>query len=252
MQPFYGEVIGTALLILLGNGVVANVVLPKTKGSDSGWIVISFGWGMAVFVAVWCSVAMSGAHLNPAVTLGLAWAGRFEWALAPTYIAAQMLGAFLGAVLVWIVYRDHYAASEDGDAQLATFSTGPAIRNPLNNAICEAIGTFVLVYAVLSAVEPAFEMPSAAAAGQEAPRLGLGTLGALPVGLLVLAIGLSLGGPTGYAINPARDLGPRIAHALLPISSKRDSDWSYAWVPIVGPCLGAIVAAILQQAVGAS
>lgn len=251
MQPFYGEVIGTALLILLGNGVVANVVLPKTKGTQSGWIVIAFGWGMAVFVAVWCSAAMSGAHLNPAVTLGLAWAGRFEWSLAPTYVGAQMLGAFLGAVLVWVVYRDHYAACEDGDAQLATFGTGPAIRHPLNNTICEAIGTFVLVYAVLSAAEPAFEMPTAAAtaAEQATPRLGLGTLGALPVGLLVLAIGLSLGGPTGYAINPARDLGPRIAHALLPISAKRDSDWSYAWVPIVGPCLGAIAAAWLYGAV---
>lgn len=249
MPSFYGELIGTALLILLGNGVVANVVLPKTKGAQSGWIVIAFGWAMAVFVAVWCSAEMSGAHLNPAVTLGLAWAGRFEWALAPTYLGAQMLGALLGAVLVWVVYRDHYAASHDGDAQLATFSTSPAIRNPLNKAVCEAIGTFVLVYAVLSAADPAFDLPSVAAAGQEAPRLGLGTLGALPVGLLVLAIGLSLGGPTGYAINPARDLGPRIAHALLPLSSKRDSDWSYAWVPILGPCVGAIAAATLHVAV---
>lgn len=253
MQPFYGEIIGTALLILLGNGVVANVVLPQTKGNQSGWIVIAFGWGMAVFVAVWCSAAMSGAHLNPAVTLGLAWAGQLEWSLAPTYVGAQMLGAFLGALLVWVVYRDHYAACEDGDAQLATFSTSPAIRRPLNNTICEAIGTFVLVYAVLSAAEPAFEMPSTTDAVEEAtPKLGLGTLGALPVGLLVLAIGLSLGGPTGYAINPARDLGPRIAHMLLPLSFKRDSDWSYAWVPIVGPCLGAIAAAILHQAVGES
>ncbi len=249
MQAFFGEVIGTALLVLLGNGVVANVVLPKTKGADSGWIVITFGWGMAVFVAVWCSAEMSGAHLNPAVTVGLAWADRLAWSLAPTYIGAQMIGAFLGATLVWVVYRDHYAACQDGNAVLATFSTSPAIRRLSGNAVCEAIGTFVLVYAVLSAAEPAFEMPGSAA--QEAPRLGLGTLGALPVGLLVLAIGLSLGGPTGYAINPARDLGPRIAHAVLPIPAKRDSDWSYAWIPVVGPCLGALAAALLHGAVSA-
>ncbi|MEO0529635.1 MAG: MIP/aquaporin family protein [Planctomycetota bacterium] len=247
MQAFLGELVGTALLLLLGNGVVANVVLPKSKGSDSGWIVITLGWGMAVFVAVWCSAAMSGAHLNPAVTVGLAVAERLDWSLVPTYVGAQMLGAFLGAVLVWLVYRDHYAACDDGNAILATFSTSPAIRRVSSNVVCEAIGTFVLVYAVLSVAEPAFEM---AGMGQETPRLGLGTLGALPVGLLVLGIGLSLGGPTGYAINPARDLGPRVAHACLPIAAKRDGDWSYAWIPVVGPCLGAIAAAGLHLAIG--
>lgn len=248
MQAFLGELIGTALLVLLGNGVVANVVLPKTKGAGSGWIVIAFGWGMAVFVAVWCTAPMSGAHLNPAVTIGLAWAERLEWSLAPTYIGAQMLGAILGATLVWVVYRDHYAACEDGDAVLATFCTSPAIRRPVNNTLCEAIGTFVLVYAVLCAAEPAFEMPGATA--QEAPTLGLGALGALPVGLLVLAIGLSLGGPTGYAINPARDLGPRLVHAVLPLPTRRESDWSYAWVPVIGPCVGAVVAGAAHVAVG--
>lgn len=247
MEVFLGELVGTALLVLLGNGVVANVVLPKTKGADSGWIVIAMGWGMAVFVAVWCSAELSGAHLNPAVTIGLAFADRLDWSLAPTYVTAQMLGAFLGALLVWIVYRDHYAACDDGNAILATFSTGPAIRKPSSNVVCEAVGTFVLVYAVLAAAEPAFEMPGLAA--DSVPRLGLGTLGALPVGLLVLAIGLSLGGPTGYAINPARDLGPRIAHAVLPIASKRDSDWGYAWIPIVGPCAGAVAAAALHLAI---
>jgi glycerol uptake facilitator protein len=247
MQAYLGELVGTALLILLGDGVVANVVLAKTKGNGSGWIVITFGWAMAVFVAVWCVEVMSGAHLNPAVTVGLALAGKFSWQLAPGYIGAQMLGAIVGAFLVYSMYRDHYAASNDPDAKLATFATGPAIRNPFRNLLSEAIGTFVLVFAVLMASPAAIEWTGQAEPTMPSIKFGLGSLGALPVGLLVLAIGLSLGGTTGYAINPARDLGPRIVHALLPIPGKRDSDWSYAWIPVAGPLLGAVLAFGVQS-----
>jgi len=244
MKSYLAEFLGTALLILLGNGVVANVVLPKTKGSGSGWIVITFGWGMAVFVAVWCVGPISGAHINPAVTMGLAIAEKFAWNRVPGFVLAQVLGAIVGAVLVFLIYRDHYAESDDPDAKLATFATGPAIRNLSANLLSEMIGTFVLMFAVLRAVEPSI---SRDLSDPEGPglKIGLGALGALPVGLLVLAIGLSLGGTTGYAINPARDLGPRIAHTLLPIRGKRDSDWAYAFIPIVGPLLGAIFAVVL-------
>lgn len=234
MNPFLGEVIGTALLILLGNGVVANVVLKDTKGQDSGWIVITWGWAMAVFVAVFIVAAFSGAHLNPAVSVGLAVAGKFEWARVPAYVVAQFLGAFIGSFLVWLLYRPHFAATEDQDHKLAVFCTGPAIRDTAANLISEALGTFVLVFAVLFLAVSVF---------------GLGALDALPVGLLVLAIGLSLGGTTGYAINPARDLGPRIMHTLLPIpGGKRDSDWGYAWIPVVGPIVGAVLAGLLYLA----
>lgn len=244
-EAYMAEFVGTALLVLLGNGVVANVVLPKTKGNAAGWIVITFGWAMAVFVGVWCVGSISGAHLNPAVTLGLALAGKdFAWELVPGYIAAQMLGAIIGAVLVFLFYYDHYAASDDADAKLATFATGPAIRNPLSNLFSEMIGTFVLVFAVLMAVEPIAQSANVEA-GFPSLKIGLGALGALPVGLLVFAIGLSLGGTTGYAINPARDLGPRIVHAILPVPGKRDSDWGYAWIPVVGPMLGSALAVLL-------
>ncbi len=247
MQAYLAEFVGTALLILLGNGVVANVVLPKTKGSGAGWIVIAFGWGMAVFVGVWCVGSISGAHLNPAVTIGLSLAGKFDSELAAGYIVAQMLGAIVGAVLVFLFYRDHYAASADADAKLATFATSPAIRNLPSNLFSEVIGTLVLVLAALLVVDPSItgDLGAEFSAAGSGLKIGLGTLGALPVGLLVLAIGLSLGGTTGYAINPARDLGPRIAHALLPIPGKRDSDWGYAWVPVLGPILGAIFAVLL-------
>ena len=228
MSPFTAEIVGTALLLLLGNGVVANVVLQRTKGAASGWMVISMGWGMAVFVAVFVVGRFSGAHINPAVTLGLAAAGNFPWADVPGFIAAQMIGAAIGATLVWLHYRDHFAATESGDLKLAVFCTGPEIRNPLSNIISEVIGTFVLVFAVLYLT---------------APEVGLGALDALPVGLVVLAIGMSLGGTTGYAINPARDLAPRIMHALLPIPGKRDSDWGYAWIPVLGPVAGGVLAA---------
>ncbi len=230
MTPFLAEITGTALLVLLGDGVVANVVLNKTKGHDGGWIVITFGWGMAVFVGVFASAAASGAHLNPAVTIGLAAQGAFEWARVPAFIGAQFIGAMIGAILVWISYRQHFDSTSDPNAKLAVFCTAPAIRNPLNNVITEMIGTFVLVLGVLL---------------MSKPDLKLGPLDALPVALLVLGIGLSLGGPTGYAINPARDLGPRIMHAFLPIKGKRDSDWAYAWVPVLGPIAGGVAAALV-------
>jgi glycerol uptake facilitator protein len=251
MHVYLAEFLGTALLVLLGNGVVANVLLPKTKGNNGGWIVIAFGWGMAVFVAVWCVQDISGGQLNPAVTIGLATAGEQSWTLAAGYIAAQMLGAILGAVLVFIFYLDHYAVGDDADAKLGTFCTAPAIRNYPNNLFSETIGTSVLVLAVLLAAEPAITMDSGIETDPSNQsnnmKLGLGTLGALPVGLLVLSIGLSLGGTTGYAINPARDLGPRIAHALLPVPGKRDSDWEYAWIPVVGPVLGALLAVVVAS-----
>jgi len=230
MTAFLGELIGTALLIILGDGVVANVVLQKTKGNNSGWIVITFGWSMAVFIGIFSSAAASGAHLNPAVTISFAALGKFDWGLVPVYIAAQMLGAFIGAVIVWFAYRQHFDATENASDKLAVFCNAPAIRNTFNNLITEIIGTFVLVFAVLKMADPASS---------------LGALNALPVALVVLAIGLSLGGPTGYAINPARDLAPRIAHAILPIKNKGTNDWSYSWIPVVGPIIGGLIAALL-------
>ncbi|MGG5208888.1 MIP/aquaporin family protein [Chryseobacterium sp. MIQD13] len=238
MTPFIAELIGTMLLILLGNGVVANVVLKDTKGNNSGWIVITTAWALAVFVGVTVAGPASGAHLNPAVTLGLAVAGKFSWDLVPTYIAAQMLGGMLGAFLVWLFNKDHFAITEDEGAKLACFSTGPAIRNTFSNLISEIIGTFVLVFVIFH-----FSDPSISLNADPTAKVGLGSVGALPVTLLVWAIGLSLGGTTGYAINPARDLAPRIMHALLPV--KGSSDWGYAWIPVVGPILGAIIAALL-------
>ena len=229
MSPFVGEIIGTMLLILLGDGVVAGVVLSKTKSNNSGWIVITWAWAMAVFVGAYSVASISGAHLNPAVTIGLAVAGSFEWAQVPSYIIAQMIGAFLGAVLVFLHYYPHWAETKDQGAKLAVFSTGPAIRNYLWNLVSEIIGTFALVFGIL--VIPAnFALP-----------------GPFAVGLLVLVIGLALGGTTGYAINPARDLGPRIAHFLLPIPGKGDSDWGYSWVPVVGPIIGGILGALLYN-----
>lgn len=230
MTAFFGELIGTALLIILGDGVVANVVLNKTKGNNGGWIVITFGWAMGVFVGVFCSAAASGAHLNPAVTIAFAVLGKFDWALVPVYIAAQLSGAFIGAVIVWLAYRRHFDETENASNILAVFSTGPAIRDSVSNITTEIIGTIVLVFAVLKIA---------------APASSLGAMDELPVALVVLGIGLSLGGPTGYAINPARDLGPRIAHAILPIKHKGTSDWSYSWIPVIGPIIGGLIAAFL-------
>ncbi len=245
MNEYIAEVLGTMLLILLGNGVVANVVLKDTKGNNGGWIVISLGWGLAVFVAVTVAGPVSGAHINPAVTIGLALAGLFPWAKVVLFILAQMLGASIGAFLVWIFYYHHFNKTEDPGTKLACFSTAPAIRRTGNNLVSEIIGTFVLIFVILYISEPSMNIP-----GVEDARIGLGTLGALPVGLLVTAIGLSLGGTTGYAINPARDLGPRIMHAILPIKSKGTSDWQYSWIPVAGPMAGAAIAAalyLLQQ-----
>lgn len=248
MSPIIAEIIGTAILILFGGGVVANVVLNKTKGSNSGWIVITWGWAMGVFVAVFSMGQFSGAHINPAVTLGLAVAGLFDWVMVVPYMIAQTFGGFIGGVLVWLAYKDHFEATENKAVKLAIFSTAPEIRNYPSNVLTEVIGTFILVYGVLYIVEPGFITPNGefistiVINGQDV-GFGLGALSALPVGLLVLGIGLALGGPTGYAINPARDLGPRIAHFLLPFSNKGSSDWAYSWVPIVGPLIGAALAA---------
>ena len=230
-SPFLGEFIGTALLIMMGGGVVANVVLNKTKGQNSGWIVITFGWAMAVFIGVYASNKLGGSgHLNPAVTVALSAAGDFDSSLLLTYLAAQFAGAFAGAVIVWIGYKQHFDQTSEGDLKLAVFSTAPAIRNPLFNILTEIIGTFILLFGALTSSKSAQSM---------------GALDALPVALLVLGIGLSFGGPTGYAINPARDLAPRIAHFVLPIPGKRDSDWGYAWIPVIGPVIGALAAALL-------
>lgn len=249
MKACVAEFFGTAILILLGNGVVANVVLDKTKGQNSGWIVIAAGWAFAVFSAVVCTSELSGAHLNPAVTVGLALHGQFSWEELPGYIVAQFCGAIAGAVLVFIFYLDHYKATDNPDAKLATFCTGPAIRNLPLNFFCETIGTLILVLAVLSFSSPGFPLPNA---GTELPvKLGLGSIGAIPVAMIVFAIGLSLGGTTGYAINPARDIGPRLAYTLLPISGKRDADWGYALVPGLGPIAGAALAVLLFRVMNA-
>ncbi len=240
MSEFIAEFLGTMLLILLGNGVVANVVLNGTKGNNGGWMVITMGWGLAVFVGVAVAGPISGAHINPAVTIGLALAGMFAWAKVGLFILAQMLGAAMGAFLVWLMYRDHFNSTECGGSKLACFSTGPAIRNISSNAISEIIGAFVLMFVIFYLAGPSLQ-----ASGMEGAKIGLGTLGALPVALLVVAIGLSLGGTTGYAINPARDLGPRVMHAILPMKNKGTSDWGYALVPIVAPVLGAAIAAFM-------
>lgn len=230
MTPFLAELTGTAVLITLGAGVVANVLLQGTKGNSAGLIVIAFGWCIGVFVGVYLAADSSGAHLNPAVTIALAVAGKFEWDLVPSYLIAQFLGAAIGAFLVWLAYKDHFDQTKDAGLILAVFSTGPAIRKPLNNLMTECIATFVFMLSVLFI---------------QKGETRLGSLDALPVALLVLGIGLSMGGPTGYAINPARDLAPRIVHTLLPIPSKGPSDWKYAWVPVVGPLVGAVLAVLL-------
>ena len=240
MSAFLAELIGTAMLVLLGDGVCANVALDKTKGNDSGWIVITFGWAIAVFVGVFISASVSGAHLNPAVTLGFATAGTFPWAQVPVYFAAQFLGGALGACLVWLHYRDHFEATADEATKLGVFATGPEIRNSVSNFIGEVIGTFVLVYGIFHIAGAKVGTASAS----------LGALDGLAVALLVFGIGLSLGGNTGYAINPARDLSPRIMHAILPISRKGSSDWGYSWVPVLGPLAGGVLAALLFMAVG--
>ena len=248
MEKIAAEAIGTMLLVLLGDGVVANVLLARSKGQNSGWIVITMGWGVAVALAVYTVGRISGAHLNPAVTVGLASIGSFPWPDVPGYIVAQVVGAFVGAALVWVAYLPHWAVTSDKDAKLGVFATGPAIRNSAANVATEIIGTAVLVFGVLAIAENAQTLARPGAI--DLSVVFTGALQPLLVGILVLGIGLSLGGPTGYAINPARDFGPRLAHAVLPIAGKRDSDWSYAWIPIVGPLIGGVVGAVLFRAVG--
>lgn len=226
------EFIGTAVLVLFGDGVVASNVLKKSKGENGGWVVVTIAWGLAVMLGVFIAGPYSGAHLNPAVTLGLAAAGTFPWSLAVPYIVAQMLGGFVGAVLVYVFYKDHYDATDDPALKLATFCTAPAIRNYGRNLFSEVLGTFVLVFVIL-----------ALATEGNTPEMGMGAIGAFPVSMLIVALGMSLGGTTGYAINPARDLSPRVAHALLPIKGKGPSDWAYSWVPVAGPVVGGMLAA---------
>lgn len=243
MNPYVAEFIGTALLLLLGSGVVANMLLPKTKGNGGGIMEISTAWALAVFTGVVVAGPHSGAHLNPAVTIGLGITGQFEWVLAPGYIVAQVLGAMAGVGLAWLMYKDHYEASDDAGIKAAPFATSPAIRNYLLNFLSEVIGTFVLILAIL--YNDGVEIGD----GQETP-IGMGSLGAIPVAFIVWVIGLSLGGTTGYAINPARDLGPRLMHAILPIKGKGSPDWEYAWVPVLGPVIGAALAAGFFLAAG--
>ncbi len=251
-EMFLGEVVGTCLLVLIGDGVVAGVLLNKSKAQNSGWVVITWAWAMGVFVGVLGSVAVNGgvAQLNPAVTVGLASIGAVEWGDVPTLIAGQFVGAFLGAILVYLAYLAHWAETEDPGLKLAVFSTGPAIRNTVANLITEIIGTALLVFGVVAIaikLGGGFLIHVSGMAGSMTIGGSLAT-GALPVGLLVLGIGMSLGGPTGYAINPARDLGPRIIHAILPIAGKGDSDWAYSWIPVVGPIVGGVIGAILAKA----
>jgi glycerol uptake facilitator protein len=239
MQVYLAEFIGTMILIILGDGVVAGVLLKNSKAENSGWIVITFGWAMAVTIAVYCVGQFSGAHINPAVTIGLAATGQFEWLLVPGYIIAQFLGAFVGGVIVWLAYLAHWGPTEDAGLKLGVFCTAPAYRATGPNLITEIIGTAVLLFGVLGISANAGAIP-----GDLSAVIGAG-LNPLLVGLLVLGIGLSLGGPTGYAINPARDLGPRIAHAILPIAGKGSNDWEYSWIPVVGPIIGGILGALL-------
>ena len=238
MQAYLAEFIGTMILIILGDGVVAGVLLKNSKAENSGWIVITLGWAMAVAIAVYCVGQFSGAHINPAVTIGLAAFADFPWADVPGYIIAQLLGAFVGAIIVWLAYLPHWPETEDEGLKLGVFCTAPAIYNTTANLITEIIGTFVLVFGVSGIVA------NSGAAGPVAAKVIATGINPLLVGLLVLGIGLSLGGPTGYAINPARDLGPRIAHAVLPIAGKGGNDWGYSWIPVVGPIIGGILGAV--------
>ncbi len=233
MPEFLAEVIGTMILIILGGGVVGGVVLKKSKAEDAGWVVITIGWGLGVTMGVYAVGSFTGAHINPAVTLGFAAAGEFPWSKVPMYISAQMIGAFIGAVVVFLNYLPHWKETKDQGAKLAVFSTDPAVRSPFSNLVSEIIGTFILLMGLMFIGANEFTEG----------------LNPLIVGLLIVAIGMSLGGATGYAINPARDLGPRIAHALLPIPGKGGSDWKYSWVPIVGPILGGVYGAVFYRAI---
>lgn len=240
MTPFWAELLGTLLLILMGGGVVANANLSKTKGNGAGWMAVTTAWALGVFVGVVVAEPYSGAHLNPAVSIGLAVGGTFPWSDVGTYIVAQMLGAALGALLVWLVYKDHFDATDDPATKLGVFCTAPAIKNYPVNFLGELVGTFALVFVVFYISDG--ELTDG---DNNTLPIGLGSVGAIPVAFTVWVIGLALGGTTGYAINPARDLAPRLMHALLPIRGKGESQWGYAWVPVLGPIAGAVVAATL-------
>ena len=248
MQTLLAELVGTLMLVLLGDGVVANVILNKTKGQNSGWIVITVGWGIAVATAVYAVGRISGAHLNPAVTIGLAAIGSFNWAEVPGYIAAQMIGGFLGAIIVWLMYWPHWSVTADPGVKLAVFCTGPAIRKPAANVVGEIIGTAVLLFGILAIAGNAQTLSKPG--DVDLSFVFSRGLQPLLVGVLVLGIGVSLGGPTGYAINPARDLAPRLAHAVLPIEGKGSSDWDYAWIPVVAPIIGGVLGAGLYALIG--
>jgi glycerol uptake facilitator protein len=245
MNHFTGEILGTMLLILLGDGVVANVTLNKSKAQGAGWMVVVTGWALGVFVGAFTVASVSGAHLNPAVTLAMAITGKLPWAETPVYIVGQMIGAFLGATLVCLTFLPHWAETEDPVAKLGIFCTIPAIRRAGANLLAEIIGTFVLILGIFAIKGAVMQSNTPAAV-----PIDMGALGCLPVAFLVWSIGLSLGGPTGYAINPARDFAPRLAHALLPIPGKGGSDWGYAWIPVVGPMIGAAIAAWFYMTVG--
>jgi len=241
MNAYLAEFIGTFLMILLGNGVVANVVLKGTKGNNGGWIVITMAWAFAVFVGVVVAAPYSGAHLNPIVTLAMALVKGFEWSRVPFYVIAQIGGAMAGSFMVWLIYKDHFDATEDQGLKAAPFATAPAIRNNASNLLSEIVGTFVLIFVIFYFADPTFGT-------KELTTIGMGSLGAMPVSFLVLVIGLALGGTTGYAINPARDLGPRIIHSIIPMKGKGNSGWDYAWIPVTGPIIGSCLAAGLYLA----
>lgn len=237
MSILVAEILGTMILIICGNGVVANVVLKGTKGNGAGWIEITTSWALGVFLGVIIAGPYSGAHLNPAVTIALATAGKLSWAVVPEYFAGEFIGAMLGALIIWIFYKDHFKITDNEAGKLACFCTGPAIRKTSSNLISEIIGTFVLIFVIFYLSGPTINL---GIEGTTEAVIGLGSIGAIPVAFLVWVIGLALGGTTGYAINPARDLGPRIMHAILPV--KGSSDWSYAWIPVVGPIIGSLLA----------
>lgn len=240
MTPFFAEFIGTMLLLLMGGGVVANVCLEKTKGYGAGWLAITTAWALGVFIGVVVAGPYSGAHLNPAVSIGLAIGGTFPWSEVPVYILAQFLGAAAGALIVWLVYKDHFDATDDQGIKLGVFCTNPAISNPLINFLTEMVGTFVLMFVVFYITDGELTYDS-----NSTLPIGLGSVGAIPVAFTVWVIGLSLGGPTGYAINPARDLAPRFMHMILPIKAKGSSHWEYAWIPGIAPLVGSALAAML-------
>ena len=248
MNIYLAEVIGTMIMLILGDGVVANVLLNKSKGQGSGWMVITTAWGLAVIIAIFSVGRISGAHLNPAVTVSLAAIGSFPWKQVPGYVVAQVVGAFLGAVVVWVLYHPHFAETEDKDLKLAVFSTAPAIRRSVPNFIAEVIGTAILLFGILAIAANAQKLT--APSGLDLSLVFSQGIQPILVGFLVWGIGLSLGGPTGYAINPARDLGPRLAHFLLPIAGKGKSDWGYAWIPVIAPLIGGVLGAVMFTLIG--